>query len=261
MRFVVIAARRTGSTHLANMLRRHPDILCHGEVFHRRRMWLHWPKADLDGDTMAQLLELRRAAPASFLERVYTRSYGRDHVGFKIFSGQDDAALTKLVSDSAVRKIVLYRTNVLANFSSDLAARAAGQWSIRKGGERPQAVKVQFVEQEFRAFHDEYVSFYRRAIEALNASRQVFHVIRYDELNQQGFIAGLVSFIGADPSRLASDSGERSGHVKANPSDILSRFTNPETAREFLGDLGLLHWAHEGEASLALLGDSQEIAG
>ena len=40
-KFVIIAAPRSGSTHLVNVLCRHPEVACHGEVFAKKRV-LFW---------------------------------------------------------------------------------------------------------------------------------------------------------------------------------------------------------------------------
>src|SRR5215469_16377205 len=132
MRFIIIASERTGSSHLVNVLSGHPDIFTNGNVFDARKpklVYVLWP--DKTAATKLELSELRRTAPLEFLERIFSTGYGRAHVGFKIFSGENDEILDQLIKDSTVRKIVLYRRNLLACFSSHLVAASTGKYSAR----------------------------------------------------------------------------------------------------------------------------------
>ena len=144
MRFVIIASKRTGSSHLVNMVGAHPEILCNGNSFHPKNVWVFWPEADLTRDVKAELQNLRQTNPLGLLERIFSTSYGRPHVGFKIFKDQCDEVLQKVIEDGAVKKIILYRKNVLANFSSMLAAIKTGKFGVREGREVQEAPKVKF---------------------------------------------------------------------------------------------------------------------
>ena len=139
MRFVIIASARTGSSHLVNVLGGHPEVFCHGNVFAQHMMATFWPKgarptASEVGAIKSDLREIREKDPDAFLERVFSMDFGRAHVGFKIFRGQNDAILEKLIADSSVRKIVLFRRNVLANYSSAMLAKESqiGRASCRE---------------------------------------------------------------------------------------------------------------------------------
>ncbi len=253
MRFVIIASPRTGSSHLVNMLGGHPEIFCNGNVFHPKHVWVFWPDSDLGREVKAELLRLRNTDPMALLERVFATNYGRPHVGFKIFEGQNDEILQKLIGDEAVRKIVLYRKNVLANYSSKIVARKTDKFNAREGEQGGEVTKIQFVPGKFVSFHARYNAFYRGVIDRLNQNRQHFHLIDYDEINDPSLLAALTTFIGADPSRESVELDQDKRHVKQNPSDICSRFSNPEEVRDFLVEHGLLHWAHEGETSLGRL--------
>jgi len=56
MRFVVIAARRTGSTHLVTTLSGHPEIFCNGNVFKRSKIQAFWPEEQWNGAIKRELL-------------------------------------------------------------------------------------------------------------------------------------------------------------------------------------------------------------
>lgn len=249
MRFLIIALPRTGSSHLVNLLSGHPDIFTNGNVFDgRKTVYVLWP--DITPDVRAELIEQRRTAPLEFLERVYTTSYGRSHVGFKIFSGENDEILDRLIRDSDVRKIVLYRRNVLACFSSHLVAGETGKYSEQAGAEHGPAPKVRFRADKFARFHHRFSTYYRDIVERLNKHRQNFQFCSYEEINDPWLLRSMMNFIGADPQIPVSSETQLRHQVKQNTSDILARFLNRKETAKFLRENGLSHWAYEGELSL-----------
>lgn len=249
MRFVIIGAPRTGSSHLTEMLRAHPDILCHGEVFHRKNVWVYWPKRDLTEQVRSELYELRCSNPEALLSRVFSASYGRQCVGFKIFPGQCDVVLDKVIGDRSVRKVVLFRRNVLANFASAVAAGRTGSWSTKEDvGPTP---KIPFRVERFVTFHDEYIAAYRVVINKLNDRCEAYHLVHYEDINDPVFYASLINFIGARPDSRSAPG--RKQLRKQSSSDILSRFSNPEDVEEFLRRRRLLHWIHEAPPDIGPL--------
>jgi LPS sulfotransferase NodH len=249
MRFVIIASPRTGSSNLANVLGGHPDILCNGNIFHPRNAWVFWP--GISKRERKDLFTERNADPRAFLEKVFTTGFGRAHVGFKIFEGQHDEILGELIDEPSIRKIVLYRQNVLANYSSALVARATGKYSLRADQKAAAPPLVHFDANKFFEFMGEYNAFYRTALERLNARAQAVHYINYEDTGDPLLLGALVSFIGADPAGFNSNAKAHKRQVKQNSSDIVARFSNPETVREFLTENGLMNWAHEGWTRLS----------
>jgi hypothetical protein len=269
MRFLIIASRRTGSSHLVNTLSGHADVFCHGNVFASNMMAVFWPKDDRASEDQVQLLKtelrsLRERDPEAFLKRVFELNHGRAHVGFKIFAGQNNQILKRLTDDPAIRKIVLFRKNVLASFSSQLAAKNSGTWGIRIGDDVPEIPKVAFEERKFLRYWEKYIRYYDRVIERLNGSHQNFFLMDYEELNEPLILASLINFIGADGNKPIQESEQRKQQAKLNPGDIVSRFSNPQVVREFLSRRNLRHWAVEGECRLSNLdfetGASDETA-
>jgi hypothetical protein len=196
-------------------------------------------------------MALRERSPFEFLERIYSSGYGRSHVGFKIFAGENDVILDHLIRDNDVRKIVLYRRNILAAFSSHLVAGRTGKYSASQGAERGESPKVRFQIGRFAKYHHNFTSFYRDTVERLNRHRQNYYFCSYEEINDPWMQRNLVSFIGADPNIPISPDVQLRHQVKQNTSDIVSRFQNRKDVVQFLKTYGLSHWAHEGELSLA----------
>ncbi|MGO9681274.1 MAG: hypothetical protein ACLPTZ_01435 [Beijerinckiaceae bacterium] len=188
---------------------------------------------------------MRATDPEGFLERIYALSFERPHVGFRIFEHHHPSMLAKLIADHEIAKIVLVRTNVLANYASELVARETGVYGKRLTS----APLVHFDPEEFLAHHTRYIDFYARTVAQLNASGQLFELVRYDELNNPQLVAKLVRFLGGASTPGISSAPE---HVRGS-SNILSRFSNPGDAREFLRVHHRLEWEHEGENSFAPL--------
>jgi LPS sulfotransferase NodH len=261
MNFLIVAMARTGSSHLVNMLSGHPEIFCHGNVFGKQMLPLFYPKDQQPPKEelraqKAQLRKLRAGNPRAFLDKVLATGHGRPHVGFKVFRGQNDSLVKELLGDSSIRKIILFRSNVLANYSSRLVARKTGKWDAKKGQIAPPPPKVAFVENEFIEFHDSYISYYDEIMKATLLNSEPFFVIQYEELNNQVFTANLIRFIGADANKPIKSEVQRREQVKQNSSDIVARFSNRAEVEAFLRKQGLEHWQQEGEVSLVPIGDT-----
>lgn len=250
-RFVVIGSPRTGSSHLTSLINKHRDILFNSAIFHGNRVWVHWPKEDMTEAALAELAALRKDDPDAFLEKIYATNYGRSAVGFKMFSHHDRNMMAKIVADRSIRKVVLYRKNVLANFSSRLIAREIGRYTFKAGDVRPKRPLVRFDPSEFVAFHDKYVSFYRQIFEGLSAKCQTFLPFAYDEVNDPWLLSNLITFLGADPRAAKFESST----LKQNPADIAARFSNRAEVEEFCRGQRVEHWLQEGETRFASWGD------
>lgn len=235
VRFVILAWARTGSTLLVSLLNRAGLIRCHGEIFHPNKVWFPAEPEELE-----RLKRDRAEDPIKFMQRMYEETGGRPRVGFKLFPGHSPKVLEHVLAEESIRKIVLYRENVLAVHSSGMIARAAGRFTYGQTAHVPPKLKVEFDPAAFTQFHDRYVSHYRRVFSALGD--QCCHPVEYTQLQERALVGGVAAFLDLDGDSLWK--GRRA--PKQNPSDILSRFTNPETVEAFLKEIGRQSWIHEG---------------
>jgi len=251
-RFVIIAAPRTGSTHLVNLLGRQPDIFCHGEVFGKKRVLFRGRK-NVDPGVSDELMALRQTDREVFLERIFGMNEGRQHTGFKIFQGHDDSALERLVNDHAVRKILLYRRNLLAAYASALAAKKTGVWGARAKSTTGKQ-KVTFKANQFIRFHNRRTGFYAAQIGQITDTGQQCYWLDYEDINNPIRLRCLLLFIGAQHHlRSRSSTVER-----RSPNEICARFENAKEVETFLSRNRLMHWSYEGEAWGALGMDTDE---
>ena len=241
-RFVIIANPRTGTNHFIDLLNSHPDITCHREVFHPHAVYLK--QGTRDG-----LLEERNSDPLAFLEKTYAESLTRA-CGFKIFMNHDDLVLDSVLHDRDIKKIVLYRPNFLAVYSSDKIAGAENRYLIsdNKGGGISDGVydssrtekKALFNRGEFKLRWNAYQEHFKRAVEVLNDTGQDYLFVTYEDFMNESFFRRVFPFLGlAQPLRLLTRM------KKMNANDILSRFSNPDDARSYIEEIGRQNWTHE----------------
>ena len=242
-RFAIIANPRTGSNHFIDLLNSHPDITCHREAFHPHAVYL------LEG-TADELLEDRNRDPLGFLEKLF-KTCQTPACGFKIFMGHDKAVLESVLSDKSIRKIILYRANYLAVYSSEKIAEAENCYVIvnEKTARIDQAAydstrkgeKAIFDKSEFNVRHRAYQEHYRRSVDTLNSTGQAYLFMTYEDFLNESFFRRVFPFLGlSQPAVLETRMS------KMNASDILSRFSNPEEVRAHLLEIGRLNWTHEG---------------
>ncbi|HLY04340.1 MAG TPA: hypothetical protein VKR31_01190 [Rhizomicrobium sp.] len=248
MRFAIIASARTGSSHLTNLLNSRSDILCNGEICHPKKVYVNWHKRYRTPERLGELAALRSAAPAKFLEQIFEIDHDRPHVGFKILRGQYQDVLRAVLEDRTIRKVILFRRNVLANFSSKLIANETGQYGLnaqKAPRESREPIKVLFDAERFKVHRRKYERYYASAMNTLLQGGQNFHLINYEEINNPWFFRSLLAYIGAE-SLAPPDEGKL---IKQNPSNILSRFSNSREVEEFLLANDLVHWSFEGQVT------------
>jgi LPS sulfotransferase NodH len=231
VRFVIVAARRTGSNLLCTMLDSHPDVLCHHELFNPGGIFYALPLRDSDFSlgTTAE----RAADPVSFLARVWDQGLGKRCVGFKMTRGQDPKVLDALFADAKVRVIVLRRANRIKAFVSELRAEAAKRWEVYDPAQldpaRPQ-VRVDL--QVLDAYIAENEAFYAQIDAALARSGRAALRVTYERLFRDDEQRRILGFLGlaADGVLLTARS------VKQNSCDLRDLIENYDAlAHELVG--------------------------
>jgi hypothetical protein len=218
-------------------------------------VFLRWDRADQNQAVLSELARLRERDPKGFLNRIFAMNYGCREVGFKILKGQSKAVFDAIFNDRSIKKVVLFRRNVLANYSSKLIAGQSGKYALRKKDDdraEPRAPVVTFDKNEFLKFSRKYNRYYDGVMSKLSESGQYYHLINYEDINEPEFFGNLLRFLDSE----GSDKNSKGRNIKQNPNHIVSRFSNAGTVEDFLRRLDLMHWAYEGELSLGPLKDA-----
>jgi len=124
--FLIIAPARSGSTLLREMLNRHPEVCCHGEVYGIHRVLGYSANAAHALDPEVALTQ-RRRDPARFLTD-HVLASARPAVGFKLLYNQMlhlefMPALQRLIEMPTLRVVHLWRRDLLARHVSEARLR------------------------------------------------------------------------------------------------------------------------------------------
>ena len=177
--FVVLCFRRTGSNWLSGMLFNHPQILMHNEIFNENAVHTYYKpdvlqnKWDYEG---------RDANPEGFLEFMYspqrfakfrTRANECKAVGYKSFPNHYlhkavpliktyNAFKQRILENSDVRKIILFRQDVLRTYLSSRRAVETGIYMTGKYSAHKITVNLphlqKFVDQYYQCYEEYRVS-------------------------------------------------------------------------------------------------------
>jgi len=135
VRFVIVAAERTGTNLLIGLLNDYEGFFAGAELFNPVNISKDIvPWRDVDEAELPALLEQRRRDPVGFWNALCERGESRGHraVGFKLLYGHGLAQkelLERLQSERAIRIIHVTRRNLLRRFVSERQALASGKWA------------------------------------------------------------------------------------------------------------------------------------
>jgi LPS sulfotransferase NodH len=211
-KFLISCAARTGSTMLVQLLRSHPQVVCHGEVFRSDSIsaldgrYHGLPAEELGG----RLLPYRVQQPAAFLyDVIFDRQTGLA-AGFKFKTDEQFlrpwADIAQLVArDRDIKIIRLRRRDLLAQYVSHEVVLRQGVATTLKVGEAPPQVRPFRVDPKtIVAYLDDVARRDRLADEAYSNHRQL--QVAYEDLldDANPARADLLSFLGVTAHPLST---------------------------------------------------------
>lgn len=229
VRFVIVAARRTGSNWLCTLLDSHPAILCHHELFNPAGIF--YAQRLRHGPFSLGSVEQRDADPVGFVERVFGDSGGHPCLGFKLTHGQAEPVLDHVLADPAVRKIVLRRRNRVKTCVSEKVAEKLDSWEVYRAADLPaQTPRFELDPGELREHAARNERFYERIEAALAGTRQSCLRVCYEDLASPEEHRRLLSFLDRVPAGTALEPTS----VKQNPIDLREIVINFDELSEAL---------------------------
>lgn len=181
-RFCILSLHRSGTSLLVGSLNAHPQIVCHGEIFHKKpenHVRMEWRSQHEIG--------MRETDAVAFSYSILDETDPDMTVGFKMWRGQQKEACDAMLQDPSIFKIVLERTNILARYASANLAMQTGIWNrMHRPSEnetRPNlGDKVEFKEDEFFKF----VERHRETFAAYRDAKGPTLYITYEDLVKKG---------------------------------------------------------------------------
>ena len=239
--FVIIAMPRSGSTRLCDILGRHPAVACNLEIFHPDEVQAHIPR-----DAGHEIMDTakRDANPKLFLDKFLafneTWFKGRHCHGFKAMLNRNQLmAVTEIIApDPRLRKIMLYRDNLLAGYASVELAMASGLWHRTQGNDAPAEPprKVAFDWDRFFSYAGEQELTRRAVEEAMHRSHQLFLPLSYEETLTQRGMERVWAYLNVPP--LAADGIYQRTYERR----LIDQFSNPEQVTLAVRALGRPEW-------------------
>jgi LPS sulfotransferase NodH len=212
VRFIIVAAERTGSNLLVGMLNDYDGCFCGNELFNFVNLSKDIiPWHDIPGVDLSALLVERKNDPVVFWNRLWVSSVrkGYSTIGFKLMYSHvasQKVLVEYLVADRAIRVIHLTRRNQLRRLVSEHQARATNEWAARWGANveaRPAvAISTNDIVNSFQKIEAQ-----QAMVDSVFANHAVLRLV-YEDLVQRPFqVAERVArFLGlcslAKPTRL-----------------------------------------------------------
>lgn len=150
--FFISCAARTGSTYLVHLLRSHPDLFCHGEVFGGDRvaglLGIYGKKIAKANNILDKITNVRDNNPELFLYKYVLDSQGFNGIGFKYKTDEamnnEYTRLTDIIKNDIDLKIIyLLRRNILAQYvSHQIVLEQTGVTLVHKEKDVPTIKKM-----------------------------------------------------------------------------------------------------------------------
>lgn len=232
-RFVILAARRSGSNLLCSLLGSHPDVRCHHELFNPNGIFTALDERD--EATSAHALAARDRDPIGFLDDIWGDVRGAQVVGFKMTPDQAPDVLAHVLGDSGIAKIVLRRHNALRRLVSERIADATGRWEAYDDAAPLARPRVRVDAGDLAEHVAQVESFHAGIDAALLRSGQAALSLRYEYLFDNDEQARLLAFLDLSPHPLHTRS------VRQNPEALDQLIENAPALRRALAGTPLAH--------------------
>lgn len=201
-RFVLASFGRTGSTWLTMLLRSHPAILCHGEVFNLPEIKYAPGYVDRSKTPSCWTAASRDHDPTAFLEALFLEDLGHQAVGIKMLNWHHPDLLFDLARRPDVHKVILRRRNRIRAFLSRVRSQALSRW-VRDSYD---GMRVRLDPDELLAYVRRYDRFYEQMLTTSHGT-PMREVLYEDLLDDPQSARDVVEFLGVEPSEIPLHAG------------------------------------------------------
>jgi hypothetical protein len=249
--FCIFSSPGAGGSLLVEELDAQPDVVCHGEVFHHKRLPLAMNlKLLLQRDYDSK----RQHDPDGFLAdlRRVSRSVHPQMrlMGFKVSPPNGDRLWRRCAAAVALRKILVQRPNKLAQYADALRGqgRASGATAgtIHLGGGK----EVQRPHFDAQAFERWLVQLQGHEAALIGDGSTTSHliIVTHEELLRGDSKRERLLHIGAtavDTQTAKTAMAMAIARAPRPPTEVAERFADPQAVEMALRERGSEHWLHE----------------
>ncbi|MDY6783075.1 MAG: sulfotransferase [Cyanobacteriota bacterium] len=245
-KFVILTVPRTGSSYLCNALNGHPEILCHGELFHPKKIFSNTKK---NSHVNLGSIQFRNFLPKRFMKRVWEQNFEYSAVGLKLFPKHSEKALNLILEDPEIKKVLLLRRNRIKSYVSLQIALKTKEWSLKgftskKTTETNRLTSIKVKPRKLQQYVEKTDRFYENMRQKLTASNQKYLEIAYEDMlgtDSEAIKAELLEFIGVsvNPEYL------KSSLKKQNPQPLSQLVKNYSELESALQGTELEHYLHQ----------------
>jgi LPS sulfotransferase NodH len=175
---------------------------------------------------------MQREAPLDLVQAVWEHPLGFKAVGFKLNLGQSPIVFDEVLSNPAIRKIVVSRKNRLRTFVSEKIASTTGVWESYVNSEREKlSISVNVTLDELESHVARNRDYYQDIRLRLRNSGQTAMEIDYETLGDYKLWSRILRYLKVDPEVVLKGSTARMNDVALNR--IISNYD--ELSRELSG--------------------------
>jgi len=237
IRFVILAAPRTGSNLLCTLLHSHPEILCHHELFNPNGVFYALPLRDSEFNLGS--MAFRDQQPDAFLNKVWSNHLSHKAIGFKMTHRQHLAVFSTICADKNIHKIVLKRQAQLKTYVSRLIAEQSTVWEDYQ--RCPPSDKTRQVHVDYRQFKESiaYNNQYYQHLEQVIQGPCI--EVHYEDLADDQTQQAVLTHLQLPIRRLHASSRQQNKHAVAqlisNASELREQLQQNPNDKSLLNEL------------------------
>jgi len=202
IKFVIINSGRSGSTMLIDWLNNNPGIFCHYGVFSPGSIALF---IDKDRNVFnKKAIFWRNLFPMTFLNILWELSRKKFAAGFKLYIGRtfiEEIMVSRVIRDPGIKKIFLYRNNVVRSYVSARVSMKLGKPNTKKEVALTDR-KVTINVKRFKLYALKVNFFVNRTLRKMKKNPDNSLVLEYKELLSEDIFKRVADFLNIpfDPS-------------------------------------------------------------
>jgi hypothetical protein len=204
-RFIILATPRSGSRLVSSMLASHPDVTCYDEIFtphgSNRLAIGPVPVGGVIADPMTVSYDHVTNLGHRYYDWFFEQYHDVSYVGFTLHLLNNRQHTRWALADKCATKILVRRSNLLAQFVSWQNARIQNKWVLGRDEVRPAQDKLRVEPGEFEWYVDQQLKGWSKVRSYCERHRIEYHTVIYETISET-FLRPLLLKLGLEPLSL-----------------------------------------------------------